>query len=458
MKKDNFLSVTFLVTGIISLIQVQVEAIILPKVIDTKIKTRLNRIGLQAPTSQSTLSGDVVAQQEKKWKKEYDNFFQKTFSNELMTSKAISYKLREIEKQTKKKSAVVYMIPTAEQLEILLVMPKGETIHKSIPAAHKDALMKITKQFQTDLKDIKNIHTTSYLASARQLYHWLIAPIEKDLKAQNIDTLVFCVGGGLRSLPFSALHDGRQFLVEKYSISLIPAFSLTDTRYTDIRNASVLAMGASQFENFDPLPAVPVELSTIVQNQGGRSFLNNQFTLDNLKLQRQKQPYQIIHLATHAVFQSSAASYSYIQFWNTKLQLNQLQQLQLNTPPVDMLVLSACRTALGDHQAELGFSGLALEAGVKSAMGSLWSVNDEGTLVLMTEFYRHLRTAPIKAEALRQAQIGMLKGQIRIKEGQLIQPGQKTEMRLPPELAEVGEINLSHPYYWAAFTVIGSPW
>ncbi|WP_193197558.1 CHAT domain-containing protein [Nostoc sp. MG11] len=448
MNKINFLTLTFLITGLINPTPVSAEAITSPQ--------GISNISLQAPNVPA--QKDVVAEQEKTWKKDYENYIGSTFSNELMTAKAISYTLRRIKAQTGKNSAVVYLIPTEKQLKILLVTPKSNPIIKSIPAANREALLKITKQFQTELSDPREVNNTNYLASAKQLYQWFIAPIEKDLKAENIDTLVFCVGVGLRSVPFSALHDGQQFLVEKYSISLIPAFSLTDTRYSDIRNFSVLAMGASQFKNLEPLPAVPIELSAIVQSKGGSRFLNDKFTLDNLRSQRQQKLYKIIHLATHGVFQPGSASNSYIQFWNTKVQLNQLRQLQLNTPVVELLVLSACRTALGDRQAELGFSGLALEAGVKSAMGSLWSVSDAGTLALMTEFYQHLRASPIKAEALRQTQIGMLNEQIQIKQGQLRQAGLRVGTPLPPEIAKLGDFNLSHPYYWAAFTMIGSPW
>jgi CHAT domain-containing protein len=133
-----------------------------------------------------------------------------------------------------------------------------------------------------------------------------------------------------------------------------------------------------------------------------------------------------------------------------------MRQLRWNDPPVDLLVLSACQTAIGDKDAELGFAGLAVQAGVKSVLASLWSVSDEGTLGLMTEFYRDLKTAPIKAEALRQAQLAMLKGQVRLEAGQL--HSLRGSISLPPALAALENENLSHPYYWAAFTVIGSPW
>jgi CHAT domain-containing protein len=123
---------------------------------------------------------------------------------------------------------------------------------------------------------------------------------------------------------------------------------------------------------------------------------------------------------------------------------------------VELLTLSACRTAVGDVNAELGFAGLAVQAGVKSALASLWYVSDEGTLALMREFYRNLRQVPIKAEALRQAQVAMLQGKVGIKGGEL--RGLRGGIGLPPAIAQRGDRVLNHPYYWAGFTMIGSPW
>jgi CHAT domain-containing protein len=120
------------------------------------------------------------------------------------------------------------------------------------------------------------------------------------------------------------------------------------------------------------------------------------------------------------------------------------------------MVLSACRTALGDEEAELGFTGLAVQTGVKSALGSLWYVSDEGTLGLMTGFYEQLQQSSLKAEALRQAQLAMIRGQVRLEGGYLITPNRR--IALPPELADLSEKELTHPYYWSAFTLVGSPW
>ncbi|MGC1244798.1 MAG: CHAT domain-containing protein, partial [Spirulinaceae cyanobacterium] len=121
-----------------------------------------------------------------------------------------------------------------------------------------------------------------------------------------------------------------------------------------------------------------------------------------------------------------------------------------------LLVLSACNTALGDAQSELGFAGLAVLAGVKSALGSLWYVSDEGTVVLMTNFYGQLRNTSVKVEALRQAQLAMMRGESRIVNGKITTS--QGNFSLPLELAQLGNTDFRHPYYWSSFTLIGSPW
>ncbi|NEQ24199.1 MAG: CHAT domain-containing protein [Microcoleus sp. SIO2G3] len=341
------------------------------------------------------------------------------------------------------------------QLELILVTSTGAPIRKRVEGTTRAKVLRVADQLRLEVTNVRS--KDDYLSPGKQLYQWMIAPLEAELKAQGIQNLAFVMDVGLRSVPVAALYDGQEFLVEKYSLGLLPSLSLTDTRYNDIKNSQVLAMGAEKFTELRPLPAVPVELSTIASSLWkGESFLDDAFTLQNLKTQRKQQPYGIIHLATHAVFRPGAPSNSYIQLWDTKLRLDQLSQLGWNDPPVELLVLSACKTALGDEEAELGFAGLAVQAGAKSVLASLWSVSDEGTLGLMTEVYEQLKQAPIKAEALRQGQLAMLRGQVQIQGGQLVTPSKTVP--LPPELARIGDRNLRHPYYWASFTVVGSPW
>ena len=261
-------------------------------------------------------------------------------------------------------------------------------------------------------------------------------------------------------MPFAALHDGNGYIIERYSVGLMPSMSLSDTTPTNVKDKKVLAMGASNFTDDIPLPAVPAELATIANKLWvgqSQSVLNEEFTPNNLKQLRNSGNFGIVHLATHGDFSPGDASNSYIQFANSKVTLEQVMDLGLTGDnPVSLLVLSACRTALGDRQAELGFTGLAAATGVQTAVGGLWYINDIGTLGLMTNFYSQLKVAPIRAEALRQAQLALLRGQVQINETQLVTAG--VTVPLPEESQGEGNINFSHPYYWSGMTMIGNPW
>ncbi|MDX2213887.1 MAG: CHAT domain-containing protein [Oculatellaceae cyanobacterium bins.114] len=380
---------------------------------------------------------------------------------------------REIEEATGIKPAFVYInfVPESvdglvgvpiqptdtDQLEVVVVT-KDTVIRRRIAEATRARVMTTAQQFRGEITNPRRVDTTSYMPTAQQLYRWFIEPIASDLQTQEINNLVFLPDAGLRSLPYAALHNGQQFLVEQYSIGLMPSLSLTDMRYVDIRNSTVLAMGISESTQGQvPLPGVPVELTTIALDLWrGSIYLNDRATLDNLKRTRQQTPYGIIHMATHADIVAGAANESYIQLWNDKLRMDQLRELGWNDPPVNLLVLSACRTALGSEEAELGFAGLAVQAGVKSVLASLWYVSDAGTAALMTGFYQSLNTAPIKAEALREAQVAMATGQVYIHNGTI--QGLSKPIALPGVSLDTGDRSLSHPYYWAAFTMVGNPW
>ncbi|MEH2200039.1 CHAT domain-containing protein [Nostoc sp.] len=405
--------------------------------------------------------------------RKFDQYLGKSSGTSLKSLADARATLAEIQAKTGVKPAIIYAqftpssnISTKDKdiLDLVLVTAEGKPMRKRLPGVTRAKVLRVAQKFYNEISDVNKAATTSYLISSQQLYKWLILPQEAELQKQGIKNLAFVMDAGLRSIPLAALHDGKQFLIEKYSIGMLPSLSLTDTSYVNLKNSQVLAMGASEFakdQNQNPLEAVPIEVSTIVQKLWkGKFLLNKDFTLENLKAQRRQNPFAMIHLATHVDFVSGDSSKSYIQLYNTKLRLDQVRQLGWNKPPVELLVLSACKSAFGDEQAELGFAGLAIQTGVKSAIASLWYVSDAGTLGLMTEFYSQLKTAPIKADALQQAQLAMIQGKVRIEGNQLT--GINGGVSLQPQMATylqqniVG--NLSHPFYWAPFTMIGSPW
>ncbi|MEO1589698.1 MAG: CHAT domain-containing protein [Cyanobacteria bacterium J06632_22] len=341
-------------------------------------------------------------------------------------------------------------------LELILVTPDSPPIRRTVSIS-QDQVQRVASQLRGEVTNRTRTRTRTYLRPAQQLHSWLIDPMSDLLTEAEIGNIAFVMPAGLRSLPVSALHNGESFLVERYSVGLMPSVSLTDLRYVDVRDSEVLAMGASSFTDQPSLPAVPVELQAIAERiWPGEFLLNETFTPELLVSSRQQTPYGIVHLATHGEFKSGNIDNSYIQFWNQRVGIDQVRSLGLNNPPVELMVLSACRTALGNEEAELGFAGLAVQAGVKTAMASLWKVDDVGTAGIMTQFYSSLRDEPIKAEALRQAQLAMINGDIRVKSDKMAWSG--GEIELPDQLKDISSEEFDHPFFWAAFTTIGSPW
>ncbi len=386
------------------------------------------------------------------------------------TLREVSQELYSISQKTKEKPALSYFVTLKDRLDLVLVLPSKNATKNSAPLpvrritlrANAEDIKLLAQEFRQEITNPRKTGTTSYLPSAQKLHQLLIAPLEAELRANKVQTLIISADNHLRSIPLSALHDGKQFLIEKYSIALIPSFGMTDTRYSDLRQASLLAMGISKSTQEQvPLPAVAVEISEVAQKlwSQGKGFLDEEFTLDKLKSLTQKQRYGIIHLATHAEFQKGKQDKSFIQFWGEKLSLDKLRQYTSESgwnksPTIEMLVLSACRTALGDEQAELGFAGLAFQAGVKTVIGSLWYVSDTASLTLMSEFYSQLKTAPTRSEALRQAQLSLLQGKVQL-EGDRILLSNGQIVVLPPNLSAT-KLNLTHPYFWSAYTLVGN--
>ncbi|APB35028.1 filamentous hemagglutinin family outer membrane protein, C-term part [Gloeomargarita lithophora Alchichica-D10] len=402
--------------------------------------------------------------------------------NSFNTVEEIQIALASVAEKTGTRPAIVYLISDKEQLGIVVIPPgkpqgiaQGQgikiastqpeqlitnipiasaPIFRSVPEAKADILQATAREFLNAIKEPRQRSSNNYQQAGKQLYDWLIAPVEAELKAQGIDTIMFIPDEGLRTLPFGALWDGEQFLIEKFNLGQIPSVNLVNFEYQSVQGVTLLAMGASEFKNQEPLKGVAIELATITQEWGGKALLNEKFTVNNLTREREQNGFVLLHLATHAEFRPSTLKDAYIEFWNEQLTLDQVRTLPLRNPPVELMVLSACRTAVGDPYSELGFAGLAVASGVKSALASSWYVSDVGTLALMTEFYGQLQSAAIKAQGLRQAQLQMIRGQVRLERDQILRPE-----RDPLPSPEPGfQADLSHPYYWAGFTLIGSPW
>jgi CHAT domain-containing protein len=227
---------------------------------------------------------------------------------------------------------------------------------------------------------------------------------------------------------------------------------MVNLQLRDRRSNSILVMGLTEaMQGLSALPSVEVEANIITtQVLQGDAFLNQSFTVENIKTQRKKKNYGIVHLATHAKFVSNTISGAFIQMWNERLYLDQLKSFNLGFEPIEMLTLSACQTAVGKN---LGLSGVAAQKGAKSVLASLWVVSDAGTVPLMLSFYRNYPDAQSKVIALQKTQVALLRGDVRI-EGNQIQGIPNLPVVSLNQLNQA--IDLKHPYFWASFILVGN--
>jgi CHAT domain-containing protein len=342
------------------------------------------------------------------------------------------------------KAVVIYPIVLKERLEVLLALPGGRWRHYSTPLPQNQVedifndLRQIVAPFSVnpsrgigvvgvERRECENRGLVAlgrdcplppqeqYLPLAQQVYNWLIRPVEQELAASEVKTLVFVLDSPLLNLPMALLHDGQQFLVEKYAIAYTPGLELLDSQPLARGKFSALKAGLTQArDNFPPLPNVKQELEQIRVQVPGELLLDQNFTSTAIQQEISSVSFPIVHLATHGQFSSNAEE-TFILTWDNRLKVNQLNTLlrsreERRQGAIELLVLSACQTATGDKRAALGLAGVALRAGARSTLATLWFVDDAATAELMTRFYRELSDTNItKAEALRRAQVAMLK-------------------------------------------------
>ncbi|HEY9616149.1 MAG TPA: CHAT domain-containing protein [Microcoleaceae cyanobacterium] len=327
-------------------------------------------------------------------------------------------------------AAVIYPIILRDRLEVILSIPGQPLRHYAthLPQAEIQAAIRRMQQ---------SMRLTAFLperlAAAQEIDRWLVQPAVADLEQHQIKTLVFVLDGGLRSLPMAALHDGNQYLIERYRVAIAPGLQLFSPQPLSHRPLQVLVGGLSQgTENYPALPGVEQEVNQISHQLPATVLMNQAFTTSALAAKLKTMPFSVVHLATHGQF-SSQASNTYILTWNGKVQVNDLQALLqqrqgANLADLELLILSACQTAQGDDRAALGMAGVAVRSGAHSTLASLWTVNDTSTATLMAQFYQALiQPGMTRAEAIRQAQLALLH-----------------------------HPKFQHPYFWAPFILVGN--
>jgi CHAT domain-containing protein/predicted negative regulator of RcsB-dependent stress response len=353
---------------------------------------------------------------------ELDNFFKEA----CLVSKATQ--VEDIDSQ----AAVIYPIVLPDSLEVIISLPDRSLLHHSTKIS-QDKLEQLLSELRRSLR--RTSLETDIQTVSEKIYDILIGKeTASALAANKIKTLAFVLDGSLRNLPMAVLYDGNQYLMEKYNLAIAPGLQLIDPRPLKRQQLEVFIGGLSkETQNFKSLPNVEREIqqiSAVVSSQ--TPLINETFLSSSIQKQINKIPFRVVHLATHGEF-SSDAEKTFILTWDNRLGVKELGEL-LQTKdrdsrnPIELLVLSACKTAKGDKRATLGLAGVAVRSGARSTIASLWSVEDSATASFMENFYQELAIAgTTKADALRRAQISLLK-----------------------------QTQFTHPFYWSPFVLVGN--
>ena len=325
-------------------------------------------------------------------------------------------------------TAVLYAIPLKDRTELLLDLPSG--FERFVVDVGSARLIKEVRLFRLML-ETRSTHR--YIRQSKQLYDWLIRPLAQHLESAGIDTLVFVPDGALGTVPMAALHDGKQFLITKFAVAITPGLTLMDPKPIARQEVRLLTTGLSEaVQGFPALEFVDVEIEELQKMYGGTSLMNQQFRTSEVQKEIAENLYSIVHIASHGQFNSDAKK-TYLLTYDGKMTLDDLEKLirpmQFRAQPVEMLSLSACQTAAGDDRAALGLAGIAIKAGARSALATLWFVNDQASSDLVTHLYTQIHNDPTisKAKALQQAQLKLL-----------------------------ADKRYRHPCYWSPYLIIGN--
>lgn len=326
-------------------------------------------------------------------------------------------------------TAIIYPIILDNRLEIIASV--GEHLKQYVLPIDKKSLVTTIKQYRSKIQNPKS--SDNYLVDAQFLYDWLVKPYEQLLKREKIENILFVPDGVTRLIPLTALHDGKHFLIENYTVATTPSLSLTKlTKERAPQSDQILVGGITQaVQGYQSLPSVLAELLNINRLFPTLTLKDEEFLLSRAKSELSQGDYSIVHIATHGEFSSDYRK-SYLLTYDGKLTMSMLDRTiglrKYQDEPLDLLVLSACQTAVGDDKAALGLAGVAIKAGARSAIATLWFISDEATSQLMSEFYKQLKdSSNTKAKALQQAQLLLIQSE-----------------------------NSNHPYYWAPFLLFGN--
>ena len=342
---------------------------------------------------------------------ELENFFQAACIESTL-------KIDQVVSNEDPTAAVFYPIILSDRLEVILKLPQEPDLIHYTTFVDKAEVEQELRQLRANLERLPAI------AAARQggqrVYDWLIRPVEAQLEAEQIKTLIFVLEGAMRSVPMPALYDGEQYLVEKYATDLILGLEVRDPEaLPSPQQLQVLAASLTNpppgIGNYFPLANVNAELNQIAETQVPATFIRDEaFTIERFNQVLNQDNYDVVHLATHGQFAASREN-TFILAADGKITIAELDQLfrgeqQVSDRPIQILILSACRTATGDDRAVLGIAGTTVRAGARSSIASLWSLDDESSVLFTDTLYQNLGQPGVsRAEALRRAQVELLR-------------------------------------------------
>jgi len=340
---------------------------------------------------------------------ELENFFQSAcLDSTIQVDRVIE--------QKDSTAAVLYPILLEDRLEVILKLPGNETlIHYPSTKLSRSKVESTLKSFRSNLQD-----SVSFFAKeeGKIIYDWLIKPAQSDLERYNIQTLIFVLDGPLRNIPMAALYDGKQYLVENYATTLLLGLNVRDPIPLSRASMNVLATSLTEppsgIGDFAVLANANPELDKIGSIGVPTTFIRDQyFTKTALEEELERSSFDIVHLATHGQFGDNPEE-TYILAADGKIPLDEFSKLfrsqdSATDRGIELLILSACRTATGNNRAVLGIAGTAIQAGARSAIASLWSLDDQSSIAFTEQFYQNLGQPKVsRAEALQQAQKAML--------------------------------------------------
>jgi CHAT domain-containing protein len=305
------------------------------------------------------------------------------------------------------RSAALYPIILPDRLELLLSVADG-LLRATVPVS--------AEELGAEARSLREalVSFQDPLPQAQKLHGWLIAPFADALAERRIETLIFVPDGALRLIPLSVLHDGERYVIERFALATAPGLSLIDPRPISLTEIRPLVSGLTEeVQGFPPLPSVERELESIVRLYGGTVLKDEAFNEERLRAELEAASYTVIHIASHAQFASDPDD-TFLLTHDGRIAMDELETLlkvsEFREDPVELITLSACETAAGDDRAALGLAGIAVKAGARSAVATMWLVDDVAAARLSEEFYKNLGDPALtKAKALQRAQLALLK-------------------------------------------------